>query len=221
MTTKETDGNGPFKSIFGPSPNARIANYLDSLAESAKKSAALLAESKASNLAGIVAFEHEGDDIVSSIYECMDKAFILRFDKSDIAHLVSSLDDIIDSTKKVATHVSIYGEHVTPLRSEAKELIDILKEMTNTTYELVHMLGKGKVAIEAVRPRVQTLVAHEQKADLLLSKAEKGLVREFGKSGANAVTYTGLHRLFVLLERATDHANHCGAFVLSIARKEA
>jgi uncharacterized protein Yka (UPF0111/DUF47 family) len=221
MNGKKRNGNDPFQRVFGPSPNSRIALYLEALSACALKSTTLLSNSKGSNLGGVIELEHEGDDIVRDIYECMDGAFILRFDKSDIAHLVSALDDIIDGTRKVATHISTYGQHITPLRIEAKELMDTLKEMTVVTHELVGLLAKSKVAIEVVRPLVDSLGTLEQKADAILARAEKKLVQEYGKTGENAVTFIGLHRLFILLERATDHANHCGIFTLSIARKEA
>ena len=213
-------GQSPFNALFGRSSNIQVSEQLRELSVLAEKSATLLHSSEGNNITGIVALEREGDTIVRRIHECIDSAFILRFDKTDLEQLVSELDDIIDGIRKVANHKNIYATHLKTFRPEAKNLIKILEEMTVVVGGLIAMLG-GKLSLEEVRPEVQKLSKLERQADEMLTTAEKALVEEFSKEGANTIAYLGWHKLYRIIERATDHANHCGTFVLSMARKEA
>lgn len=210
----------PFKRLFGPSPNTQITERLSALAACAHTSVVHLAETKGDDLAKITEFEHQGDQIVRDIHALMDSAFILRFDKGDISNLTSHLDDIIDATRKVATHKHIYGEHLKQLRPEAAELIEILEKMTTELEPLVKQLASHPIGVEETRPHLLVLKDLERKADDIHTSAEQALVKEFGTHG-NPIAYIGWDKLYRLLERASDRANYCGIAVNSMARKEA
>ncbi len=52
--------------------------------------------------------EHEGDDIVHSIYEHLIKTFITPIDREDIAKLASLYDDVLDYIEAVANRLHLY-----------------------------------------------------------------------------------------------------------------
>lgn len=56
----------------------------------------------------IAADEHEGDKIAHTTFELMHKTFITPFDRHDIHHLTSGLDDILDLINRCAQRFPFY-----------------------------------------------------------------------------------------------------------------
>jgi len=210
----------PFKQLFGPSPNTLISAQLVALVGCARKSVKFLRESGANDFAGITEIEHEGDRIVREIHRLMDDAFILRFDKNDIASLTSHLDDIIDATRKVAAHKHIYAIHMKELRPEAIALIVVLEKMTEELEPVIARLNHHPIGVDETRAHIEVLKSLEREADDILMAAQKTLVEEFS-TGGSPIEYIGWGNLYRIVERASDCANHSGIAVNSMARKEA
>lgn len=214
--------NNPFERFFGKSQNGTIAELLVRQAEIAASCAQTLAESAGKSLPEIVAFEREGDLTEGRVHEILDNAFILRFDKSDIANLSETLDNILDGMRHAATHVDTYAPYLPKLQGEAQEFMRTIVEMTNTVAELTQLLESRRISLSKVKEFKGRLAKAEAHADSILHRAESALVREHEKNGnGSTLAFIAHDTLFRILERITDTANHCGTLMLSIARKEA
>ncbi len=205
--------------FFGRSQNGTITDLLAQQADIAIRCAKALRESNGKALKDIIALEHEGDDVEQKVHEIIDSAFILRFDKSDIGNLSSTLDNILDGMRQVGMHVDVYSPHITEIRPETEELAQIIEKMTHIVSSLVKLLCERRIPLQNVKDFTRQLTKLESEADSILHRAEAALVKQYGSS--NALTFMAYDKLFRMLEHITDVADHCGTLVLSIARKEA
>jgi uncharacterized protein Yka (UPF0111/DUF47 family) len=207
--------------FFGPSQNDRFAHLLIQLADTAVACASHFRETGGQDLPAIIDFEHRGDAIVDEIHELLDNAYILRFDVADCMRLTDDLDNVIDGMRKVAIHIDIYRPLVVPLRPDALELFAIGERMMRGVRDLVAMLSEPKLSLTGVRDLARPIDEAEAEADRLVAAAERKLVAEYAAPGANRLEFIGWDKLYDLLERMTDEANHCAKLILSLARKEA
>ena len=206
--------------FFGRSENGNITDLLRRQAEIASACAEVLQKSAGSALPEIVAFEREGDMTEQRIHEILDSAFILRFDKSDIANLANTLDNTLDGMRHIAPHVDTYKPYLKHLRPEAHELIETIEDMSATVLQLTILLKERRLELARVKEYTRHLAKSEAQADAILHKAEKALVCD-KKIIADPLAFIAHDNLFRMLEDVTDTANHCGTLILSIARKEA
>lgn len=210
-----------FSRFFGPSRNDEFAAMLLELADTASAGAAHFRKTTGQDLKGIIEYEHKGDAIVDRIHELLDNSFILRFDIPDAMRLTDDLDNVIDGMRKVAIHIDIYQPFLADLRPDAIELVDIAVDMMGGVRKLILMLAEPRLSLARVREVATVVDQQEAAADKLVSAAERRLVTEFGKPGANALEFLAWEKLYQMLEETTDEANHCARQILSLARKEA
>ena len=210
-----------FERLFGRSQNGQVAELLVQQADIAVRCAILLRESQCAALSDVVSLEREGDVTQEQVHEIIDRAFILRFDKSDIGNLSNRLDNILDGMRQVAKQVDIYRPHMKKIRQEADDLIKIIEEMTSTVRNLVATLKERHLLMTKVKECTQRLKKLEAEADDILHAVEADLVKEYDHKRNNALEFMAHDKIFRLLEHVTDVADHCGTLVLSIARKEA
>jgi predicted phosphate transport protein (TIGR00153 family) len=72
--------------------------------------------------------EHAADKVTQYCVETLHKTFITPMDRTDIHHLITTLDDIIDEIEDIAKLIVLYKfDH---LREEAIQLADILVTST-------------------------------------------------------------------------------------------
>ncbi len=206
--------------IFGKSQNHLITELLMRQAEIASACAETLRKSEGNSLPDIVAFEREGDMTEHRVHEILDSAFILRFDKSDVATLASTLDNVLDGMRHIATHTDTYKMYLSPIRPEAIELLEMIETMTATVFQLSRLLNESRTPLSRVKEYTRHLIKCEAEADAILHRAEKGLVND-NKDAANALVFLAHRDLVRMLEDVTDTTNYCGTLILSIARKEA
>ena len=206
--------------FFGRSENGTITDLLQRQAEIGAACAETLRKSAGNALPDIVAFEREGDMTEQRIHEILDSAFILRFDKSDVANLASTLDNTLDGMRHIATHIDTYKPYLTHLRPEAGELFETIETMSAAVLQLTKLLKERRLELARVKEYTRLLSKSEAGADAILHKAEKALVSD-KKITADPLAFIAHDNLFRMLEDVTDTANHCGTLILSIARKEA
>lgn len=210
-----------FERIFGRSQNAPLAELLSKQAGTAARCAAHTHKTKGADLQHITELEHEGDQLEAEIHEILDNSFILRFDKSDVTHLTAEIDDMLDGMRRVAKHMHVYGALLQTLKPEALELLKIIESMARTVEDLSNTLREKRLPHKRIQASVKALATAETAADRLLEKAEAALIAEFTVPGKSAIEFAAWNKLFRLLERITDSADHCGRHILSISRKEA
>jgi uncharacterized protein len=212
---------GMFAGLFGPSHNDRFAELMTALADKSVECVKHFNATQGKDLAGIIAFERQGDKLVDQIHEVLDNSFIMRFDISDAMRLADELDNVLDGLRKTAMHIDIYKSLLTKDHADVKELGVITEKMIMRLRDLVAMLGEPRMSLSRVRESVTIIDDLESDADKIAAVAERRLVGEYSPPGANRLEFLSFLKLYQLLEEATDHANHCAKLVLSLARKEA
>jgi uncharacterized protein len=212
---------GAMATLFGPSRNDQYVALLKRLADIAQECAAHFLKTNGQDAEGIIAFEHRADRIVDEVRELLDNSFIMRFDIPDAMRLTDQLDDVVDGMRKVVLHIEAYKVHLSQLRPEAHELMELVASMLVHVDKLVMMLAEPRLSLSRVRVESDIINKLEGKADRFVSSYERKLVDEFAGSGKDMLAFIAWHQLFHLLEQITDDANHCARQILSLARKEA
>jgi uncharacterized protein len=212
---------GMFSGLFGTSHNDKYADLMKQLADKSLECARHFVATDGKDLAGIIAFERQGDRLVDQIHEVLDNSFIMRFDISDAMSLADELDNVLDGLRKTAMHIDIYKVLLTKEQADAKELANLTEKQIGKLRDLVAMLSEPRMRMQKVRDMVTEIDELESDADRITALAERRLVGEYSPPGANRLEFLAWKELYEHLEEATDHANHCAKLVLSLARKEA
>ena len=216
-----SNGTGALGRLFGASHNDRYAALLNQLAEIGVACASHFKATDGQDLPGVVLFERKADKIVDEIHEILDNSFIMRFDIPDSMRLTDEIDDVIDGMRRAATHIDIYKPFLATLRPEAKELIVAGERAIQALRDLIGLLSAPRLPLQTARDKARVINEAEAHADKVIAEAERGLVHEFSKPGANTLEYIALDKLYQMLEEMTDDAKRCGKLIVSLARKEA
>jgi uncharacterized protein Yka (UPF0111/DUF47 family) len=212
---------GAVARFFGPSHNEQFADLMLQLADVGVECAAHFRATDGQDLLGIVSFERRADKIVDQIHELLDNSFIMRFDIPDAMRLTDEIDDVIDGMRGAAAQIDIYKIFLSNLRPEARELIVTCERSLQALRNLIATLKHPKLSLTVARDLARAINDAESEADQIIARAERGLVAEFSKPGANMLEFIALERLYAMLEEMTDDAKRCGKLIVSLARKEA
>ena len=207
--------------FFGPSHNDKFAELMIKLADKTVECIKHFRKTGGADLNGIITFERQGDRIVDDIHEVLDNSFIMRFDIADAMRLSDELDNVLDGIRKTAMHIDIYQPLLKATRTDAEQLGEVSEQMIIKLRNLVAMLQLPRLKMADVRELVDAIDKLESDADRIVADAERRLVGEYSPPGANRLEFLAWNSLYQLLEKMTDHANHCAKLVLSLARKEA
>ncbi len=97
--------------------------------------------------------EHANDELTHKIYTELGRNFITPFDREDIHHLATALDDIADYIYASAKKIKLY--HVNPTDDGIQKLSEIIVHSTmavkNAVYELRDMKNIRKITDALVR----------------------------------------------------------------------
>jgi predicted phosphate transport protein (TIGR00153 family) len=107
------------------------------LAESARLLLKLLSDFRQPEAAHaeILQREHEGDEITHQIIRALNTTFVTPFDREDIHHLASGIDDVLDFIEAVADLLVLHNIEV-PL-PEMRQLADVLARAAEAVYESI------------------------------------------------------------------------------------
>ena len=83
--------------------------------------------------------EHEGDELTHEIIRRLNTTFVTPFDREDIHHLASSLDDVLDSIEAAAEYIQLYN------------IEQPLPQMISLTRTLADAAGKTADAMPRMR----------------------------------------------------------------------
>jgi predicted phosphate transport protein (TIGR00153 family) len=99
----------------------------DNAAEGARELMTLVNETDGAELraARIQDLEHAGDDLTHEILETLNTTFVTPFDRHDIHHLASAIDDVLDAQEAVSDLLVLHGIHepIPQLRQQAETLV--------------------------------------------------------------------------------------------------
>jgi predicted phosphate transport protein (TIGR00153 family) len=157
------------------------------------------------------AIEHRGDKAIHAIMTKLNQSFITPFDREDIYHLASSLDDVLDFMNTAATRLVMYKIEKTT--AAAAELAGILVLQSEELARGVSLLEKnGKVMQHC--DEVNRL---EDEADNVSRKAI-GALFEHEKDPIQLIK---MKELYEVLETATDKAEDAANVLEAIVLKSA
>jgi uncharacterized protein Yka (UPF0111/DUF47 family) len=74
----------------------------------------------------IKTLEKKGDDVAHAVFDALDTTFITPFDREDIHHVVSKMDDILDFINSASQQIKLY---------KPKNLHPQYKEMVASFYQ--------------------------------------------------------------------------------------
>lgn len=94
----------------------------------------------------IAAYEHEGDMLAHKTFELLHKTFITPFDRHDIHHLTSGLDDILDDINRCAQRFPFY--QLTSVPKEMITLAQLTVQASGFLKDAVYHLNSLKKAEE-------------------------------------------------------------------------
>ena len=158
--------------------------------------------------------EHVGDEITHQIHLELSKNFITPFDREDIHHLASAIDDIADYIHGSASRMNIYN--VTLITPPIKELAALIlqgcQELDKAVRELRDLKNIRTIADSCVR-----INSIENQADYVFDTAV-GQLFDYEKDAVNLIKYK---EVLSALETATDMCEDAANVLESILVKHA
>ena len=90
----------------------------------------------------VLDIEHEGDEITHEIIRRLNTTFVTPFDREDIHHLASNLDDVLDHIEAAAEYLQLYKIDQPLLQMVS--IAGILAEAANKTAKAMPRMRKMK-----------------------------------------------------------------------------
>ena len=151
----------------------------------------------------IVARENDADEITRQVLTAVRRTFITPFDRADIQHLISSLDDAIDQMNKTAKTITLF--EVRNFDPQMQQMGEIIVQAANLALEAVQLLnsiGKNAGRLNAL---TEQIIKIEDQADNLHDQGRKALflANREGNAG-NAMKFIIGTELYDHLEKVVD-----------------
>jgi uncharacterized protein len=139
--------------------------------------------------------EHQGDNIVHSIYDRLIKTFITPIDREDISKLASLYDDVLDYIYAAVNRLYLYeiGSPTEPMRKFTELVVKSVREI-DFAFASIH-----KIKAPEVESRIIEVDRLENEADVVLNEA----VAELFKTN-DAISIIKLKEIYELMETITD-----------------
>jgi uncharacterized protein len=139
--------------------------------------------------------EHEGDNIVHSIYDRLIKTFITPIDREDISKLASLYDDVLDYTYAVANRLYLY---------EINSPTEPMRKLTELVVKSVQEIDFAFASIQKIKaPEVESRIIEvdrlENEADVVLNESVAALFKT-----NDAISIIKLKEVYELMETITD-----------------
>ncbi len=157
--------------------------------------------------------ERLGDSVQNSIFEELNNTFITPFDREDINHLSSTMDDVVDLMNSCAKRIMLYKPKSMP--ASAVELAKLVHESTGCLLQAIEELDTFKKRPAKIKEYCDKLGVIEKKADDVY---EHFLITLFEEE-KDAIEVIKLKEILHELERATDAAQSVGKIIKTIIIK--
>lgn len=139
--------------------------------------------------------EHNGDEIVHSIYDHLVKTFITPIDREDISKLASLYDDVLDYIYAVVNRLYLY-EIDSPTEPMRKFTDIVVKSAQEIDFAFASI---KKIKAPEVDARLNEVDRLENEADEVLNEAVAGLFKS-----NDAISIIKLKEIYELMEQITD-----------------
>jgi uncharacterized protein len=159
--------------------------------------------------------EHQGDTITHEIMFELNRSFITPFDREDIGTLAHSLDDVADLIHAAADTMVLYN--VNPPGKRAKELADIICQMTKEVENVIPLLRKHNANLEKILASCVEINRQENVADTIYRSA----LKELFDDATPIQDIIKWREIFEHLEGATDMCEDVANVLESVALKHA
>lgn len=157
--------------------------------------------------------EHKADNIQNQIFEELNETFITPFDREDINHLSSTMDDVTDLINSCAKRIMLYSPQTMP--EAATRLATFVRESAGFLEQAIDELGALKKSTIKIKDYCEQLGVIEKKADDVY---EHFLIDLF-ENETNAIEVIKLKDILHELERATDAAEAVGKIIKTMIVK--
>jgi len=139
--------------------------------------------------------EHQGDNIVHSIWDRLIKTFITPIDREDLSKLASLYDDVLDFIYVAVNHLYLYeiSSPTEPVRKFTEIVVKSVREI-DFAFASIH-----KIKAPEVESRIIEVDRLENEADVVLNEA----VAELFKTN-DAISIIKLKEIYELMETITD-----------------
>lgn len=141
--------------------------------------------------------EHQGDAVTHKIYSELNATFVTPFDREDIHHLASALDDVLDYIDGSAARFVLYK--LTECPKDMSKLMETLQHSTKEIQVGVKLLRDFRQA-EKLQKVLQKINEYENEADAIFEHA----VADLFENEKDAIQIIKLKEIYVSLETATD-----------------
>jgi len=159
----------------------------------------------------VQAVEHKGDKATHAIITKLNQTFITPFDREDIHHLASSLDDVLDFVNAAATRLVMYKIYQPPPTSA--ELAGLIVLQSEELARGVSLLEKNG---EVLR-HCEEINRLEDEADHVSRRAIASLF----DTEKDPIQLIKVKELYEILEVATDKAEDAANVLETIVLKNA
>ena len=139
--------------------------------------------------------EHEGDNIVHSIYDHLAKTFITPIDREDIAKLASLYDDVLDYIEAVANRLSLY-EIPSPTEPMRRFTEIVVKSVEEIDFAFASI---KKIKAPEIEKRIIEVDRLENEADVVLNETVAALFKT-----NDAIMIIKMKEIYELMETVTD-----------------
>jgi len=163
----------------------------------------------------IKALEREGDTISNTIFEELNVTFITPFDREDIHHLATCMDDVMDFINSASKRIYLYKPKRIP--NSAVQMLDNLIDGSEVIREAILDLKTLKKKMKEVKEHCDKLHSIENKADDIY---EHFLIELF-ENPSDGVELIKLKEIMHELEKATDALEGVGKAIKIIVVKYA
>lgn len=155
-----------------------------------------------------------GDKATDTIYEELNKNFIVPFDRQDVHALATNIDDIADEILSVLTNIELYK--LEDFKEPVIKFAEIIAKMCSILAVAVAEIKnfKNKQAIIDICQNVSQM---ESKADRLYEQSISILF----ESEPDAITLIRQSEILALLERTTDKCGDLATMIETIFLKNA
>ena len=154
--------------------------------------------------------EHSGDAVTHRVIHALNTTFVTPFDREDMYHLATMLDDVMDSIEAAADFAVLSELETLPV--EMGRQVDLLRRAARCTVDAMGRL-----------PTLLDLAPYWIEVNRLENEADqvyRGLLSRLFSGGFDAITVLTLKQVADDLEDAADAFEHVANVVETIAVKE-
>ncbi len=159
--------------------------------------------------------ERIGDQINRTIFEELSKSFITPFDREDIHHLASNIDDVIDGINSCAKKIAIYNPN-----SISEKIVDL----SDIIVKDAKCIKSSMIELEYIRKRPLKLKEYCHQLHDLENMADdvyENFITKLFEKEKDAIELIKIKEITYELEKTTDAAERVGKAIKTIIVKYA